>query len=253
MRLTDPAIWDKPWFRKLKPIEKCAFRFLLDKCDNAGVWTCDFEAAEFYIGGKIDWESFVEKVNGNIMVLESGKWWLKDFVVFQCRRVIVEESARDNATKSYIGALKKHGLYEEYLNIHSDLIRGSSAPDQGLRRGCPAPLNKDKDKDKDKDKESYAEAVTMTPAQYTKLVERFGKAVTRRAIEKLSAYKLSKGKRYKSDYHAILQWVIEAVGGQELVKPKAPKVCPNGHQYIGSCCTKCGWSESEEKYGPLQS
>jgi len=65
------------------------------------------------------------------------------------------------------------------------------------------------DKKTPEDKAEYAENVTMTPAQYEKLVEKHGKTVTSKAIEILSAYKGSCGKKYKSDYHAILSWAVD--------------------------------------------
>lgn len=61
------------------------------------------------------------------------------------------------------------------------------------------------------DKKKYAEAVTMTEEEYQKLSEQHSKAFVDKCIEILNNYKLSSGKRYKSDYHTILNWVIERV------------------------------------------
>jgi len=60
----------------------------------------------------------------------------------------------------------------------------------------------------DEEKEEYAENVKLSPSQYSKLVEKYGSGVTNKAIDVLSAYKCSNGKKYKSDYHAILSWAI---------------------------------------------
>lgn len=59
------------------------------------------------------------------------------------------------------------------------------------------------------EKKHYAEYVTLTEAEYGKLTEEHGEAATHRMIEILSNYKGAKGKRYKSDYLAILNWVVE--------------------------------------------
>lgn len=64
---------------------------------------------------------------------------------------------------------------------------------------------------KSENKKSYAEAVTMTETEYQKLSEQHTSAFVDKCIEVLNNYKLSNGKRYKSDYHAILSWVIERV------------------------------------------
>ena len=65
--------------------------------------------------------------------------------------------------------------------------------------------------------------------QYIKVemgVETFGKAGADRAIEILSNYKGSKGKSYKSDYRAILSWVIDRMKEKEphILKKTSPAV-----------------------------
>lgn len=51
----------------------------------------------------------------------------------------------------------------------------------------------------------------MTETEYQKLSEQHTPDFVDKCIEVLNNYKLSNGKRYKSDYHAILSWVIERV------------------------------------------
>jgi hypothetical protein len=52
----------------------------------------------------------------------------------------------------------------------------------------------------------YAEFVKMKETEYNKLIEEFGKEGTEDRIERLSLYKGSTGKKYKSDYLTILSW-----------------------------------------------
>ena len=66
-------------------------------------------------------------------------------------------------------------------------------------------LEKENIKEKDT---KFAEAVSMTNDEHTSLIEKYGKEAVDWCIEKLNNYKLSSGKRYKSDYRAILSWVI---------------------------------------------
>ena len=63
----------------------------------------------------------------------------------------------------------------------------------------------------DKQKKQYAEAVYMTETEYQTLCEKHSKDFADRCIEVLNNYKLSKGKFYRSDYHAILSWVEKKV------------------------------------------
>lgn len=59
-------------------------------------------------------------------------------------------------------------------------------------------------------KKQYAQSVTMTEAEYKSLTDQFTEPVAKEMIEILSNYKGSKGKKYKSDYRAILSWVVDA-------------------------------------------
>lgn len=90
-------------------------------------------------------------------------------------------------------------------------------------------------------KTAYAENVKLTEAEYDWFVSKYGEAQTRKLIEVLDAYKLSKGKTYKSDAGAIRSWVIDKV------KPKAQersvavcKVCATEPVAAwGDTCPKC--------------
>ena len=63
--------------------------------------------------------------------------------------------------------------------------------------------------DKNDKKVLYGEFVTMTPDEYQKLIERFGEQATAELINILDNYKGSTGKKYESDYRAILSWVVK--------------------------------------------
>lgn len=61
------------------------------------------------------------------------------------------------------------------------------------------------------DKDIYAENVRLTKKEYDTLIKDFGSYYTERFVDTLSNYKCSNGKKYKSDYRAILSWVVEKV------------------------------------------
>jgi hypothetical protein len=60
-------------------------------------------------------------------------------------------------------------------------------------------------------KTRYADNVHMSEKEYQTLIEKHGEGKVFRAIEILDNYKGANGKQYKSDYRAILNWVIERV------------------------------------------
>jgi len=59
------------------------------------------------------------------------------------------------------------------------------------------------------EKIKYADFVSLTNAEYEALVAKLGEEATKRCIEILDNYKGATGKKYKSDYRAILNWVVE--------------------------------------------
>lgn len=72
--------------------------------------------------------------------------------------------------------------------------------------------NKSKvNKKEQEEKVHFAEFVSMTNAEYEKLVSTYGTDFVDQCIDVLDNYKGANGKSYKSDYRAILNWVIDRV------------------------------------------
>lgn len=72
------------------------------------------------------------------------------------------------------------------------------------------------------EKNQYAENVSMTNAEYEALIEKLGENGAKRCIEILDNYKGASGKKYKSDYRAILNWVIQRYEEEQRKKPNKP-------------------------------
>lgn len=228
-RFFDTNTWAKPWFRELSPAEKTAWFYILTHCDAVGAWDADTKMADFCIGDAVDWEHLKAASNGNIEVMENGKWWMVDFCRYQYGKKV--RPSRDfelKVRKEYTlhdnihALLLQHGLWERYLSTVGTTVEENKeeVEVEGKRE----------------EKELYADAVALTKGEYTKLVARAGEKVTKAAVEKLSAWKLAKGATYKSDYHAILTWVLGAVTGQKGGAIPAPKAAPAP----GPPCPECG-------------
>lgn len=66
-----------------------------------------------------------------------------------------------------------------------------------------------KNKSESENKITFAENVKMKKAEFDKLKIDYGEKETLKFIETLNNYKGSSGKKYKSDYRAILSWVVD--------------------------------------------
>lgn len=66
-----------------------------------------------------------------------------------------------------------------------------------------------------KTKKTYLDCVELTTEEFDKLKLKYGEHGTEKAIEVLNNYKMKSGKKYKSDYHALLEdWVQEKINGK---------------------------------------
>lgn len=96
--------------------------------------------------------------------------------------------------KNICNSYEEH-MENENININKNIIKNNS--------------KKDSKGKKEEEKIHFAEFVTMTNAEYEKLVSTYSKEFVDQCINILDNYKGSKGKEYKSDYRAILSWVVD--------------------------------------------
>lgn len=89
-----------------------------------------------------------------------------------------------------------------------------------------------KPKKEEPPKVRYAEFVSMAESDYEKLVEAHGAEGAARLVEILDNYKGSSGKRYASDYRAILNWAVRRYR-EEQDATKTTKTAKTQRDYDG--------------------
>ena len=77
------------------------------------------------------------------------------------------------------------------------------------RKGKEKKVKENKIKEDREEKIHFAEFVSMTNAEYERLVSTHGKNTADQCITILDNYKGSSGRKYQSDYRAILSWVLD--------------------------------------------
>lgn len=149
-RFTDTGKFKDPWYRKLSPIHKCIWEFVLSECDHAGFLEIDLESMSFHIGSEItqkDLEFFGDRFN----FVKDDLIFIPKFIKYQYGELNPENKVH----KSVLKVLEKHNIKP---------------------LGSPLLGAKDKDKDKIKDKEinnSFNEFYLAYPRKESK-----GKAET---------------------------------------------------------------------------
>lgn len=146
-RFTDTEKWKKAWFRKLAPKYKCAWQFILDNCDHAGVWPEDFEAMSFNVGEEINSFELESTFKGKIIRIDQDKFFVMAFIEFQYG----ELNPLNKVHKSVIAKLEKYKVY--FKGLGSPLLapcENSQGP-YGEAEGAKD-MEEDKAKAKDMDK-----------------------------------------------------------------------------------------------------
>lgn len=93
------------------------------------------------------------------------------------------------------------------INIITIMPRKAEAVPATERKAEVQPRKRDTAPKKPQ-KISYAPEVRMTEEEHAKLVADYGEDGARWMVEKLDGYKAASGRTYKSDYRAILNWVV---------------------------------------------
>ena len=160
-RFTTSDKWDDNWYRSLTPGQKCAWEYLITKCDATGVWRPDFDLMSFCIGEKIGIEIKDILNNGKvrIKILKNEYWHIVDFIFFQ------NYSGYNPKNKAHIGIMRllrehvKNG-YQIDLRFMGDISIDTSI-DTSLNSISKGKGN-GKSKGKDKDETSFLENLKKT-------------------------------------------------------------------------------------------
>lgn len=140
-----------------------------------------------------------------------------DPVSYHERGVLTSEGVKK---RSKVVVDKREKMRKKSSNGAENELLPDSCIVSDAETGEESTQSKSKSKSKRKVKEKinkihYAEFVTLSREEYDKLISSHGEDKTNRMIEILNNYKGSNGKKYKSDYLAILNWVVKRVEEEE--------------------------------------
>lgn len=162
-RFTDTEIWGEDWFIELPNKYKLFWQFIKDECDNAGFWRPNKSIFQKIVGEPINISDFLNFVNTGkerISILPSGKWFIKEFFVFQYGDKF---SPTSHVHKGALKTLAQNGIHINQLfpgrvgglqNIDIEQLKEIAYSKDidilNLAYGNPSIRVKVKDKDKDK-------------------------------------------------------------------------------------------------------
>lgn len=91
-RFTDTEKWDRQWFEELSPNLKLFWIYLLDKCNNAGIWHVNMKRANYSMGTRLTEKSVLEAFPDRIQVVAADKWLVIKFIPYQYGKLSPERS-----------------------------------------------------------------------------------------------------------------------------------------------------------------
>lgn len=112
-----------------------------------------------------------------------------------------DETSTDTQTDGTLAAIEEHPSSDETTSASTTPTETAKEMPPVIK-ATPASVPK-------APKKMYAENVKMTESEYKNLVDRYSEEGARWMITKLDNYKAARGMVYKSDYRAILNWVVK--------------------------------------------
>ncbi len=114
-RLHDTDIWEQDWYIDLPSKYKLFWGYIKDKCDNVGIWRPNKSMAQRIIGEPINLDEFLTFINigkDRISVLPTGRWFIKDFFIFQYGDKF---SPTSQVHKGALKALLQNGIHPNQI------------------------------------------------------------------------------------------------------------------------------------------
>ena len=172
------------------------------------------------------------KATGKITVSSTSKFSVITLVEYDCdivtnsqNNVPLTDEQQTNNSQSTVNQQTNNSQSTDLLIINKKTEEQKDKKAEETNVSASAPEFPESQPRKTKksvpEKKRYADCVTLTEEEHSKLVEKYGETAVRWCIEKLDNYKGSTGRKYASDYRTILSWVIESYQ-EEQSKYKQP-------------------------------
>jgi hypothetical protein len=82
-RMTDAEKWKDPFFEQLNNEAKLAWLYLLDDCDNAGIWLKSLKRLNSNCNSNFTEDDLYDILKNRIVVISADRWFIPKFLTFQ--------------------------------------------------------------------------------------------------------------------------------------------------------------------------
>ncbi len=146
-RFADSEKWKKNFFSNLSMQGKLVWIYLLDNCDNTGIWSINYKLLSFQVGFNVEQSDIVEWFSSKIAFIENDKILIKPFIEFQYGKL----NESNNAHKPVLKLIEKIGPIEDLMSpsLGAQDKDKDKAKAKALDKVMDQVLVMDQDKDKD--------------------------------------------------------------------------------------------------------
>jgi len=166
-RFTDSEKWQDNWFTELTNDQKVIWIYLLDHCDNAGVWKMNMKNLNYFCSTNISVEYFIFTFQKRLTRINEEQFIINKFCLFQYGPDFL--TSKNKAVTSALDKLTQLKVVEKLDNTYTLSIPYTypintpkeEEEDKEQDMDKDKSINKDKveeqDRDKDRDKEQGKE------------------------------------------------------------------------------------------------
>ena len=82
-RFTDTDKWEDEWFTELSNDYKVIWFYLLDTCDNAGIWKKNIKKLNYLCNTDVNADDLLKVFKNRLSVITDEKWFINKFCIVQ--------------------------------------------------------------------------------------------------------------------------------------------------------------------------
>jgi hypothetical protein len=157
-RFTDTDKWKDEWYTELSTDYKVIWQYLLDTCDNAGIYKRNIKLLNYYCNTNVSDKDILNVFKLRVTPISDEKWIINKFCVFQYGADFLE--SKNKAVISVVNKLIENNLYQSSTNTLSipypSPINTLSIPYQ-YPMDTPKEQEQEQEQVKEKAKEQYKE------------------------------------------------------------------------------------------------
>ncbi len=199
-RFIDTGIFDDDWFMDLSKDAKLLWLYFITKCDHAGIIKLNEKLCKVQTDIK-DLDVIIKQLGNRLVIVNKHLYFIPKYIEFQYPGF---PNSKVRQQQSAVEILVKYGLFDKENLTLIKQLDNSYVNDNGN-----VIVNDNNNNIVAEKKNKYSDYVSMTEEEYQKLISSHGEKNTIIFVDILNNYKGSKGAKYKSDYLAILNWVVD--------------------------------------------